>query len=289
MHRWWRPLLGTAFLLAAWIVVMFAGLMAVLAAATIAGRPENADGLPSFGPLPDLAQDFLAIAVALPIVLLAARWVERRPAGTVSSVTGRLRWQWLLSCLPIAGVTVGVLLAGSLFLPGDNSETGEQLAGWGPFAVSMAVLLLVVPVQAAAEEYLCRGWLLQTFGAWLRNPWIPIVVQALMFAALHGWGTPWGFADLTVFGIVAGWLTVRTGGLEAAIALHVANNLLSTVIAAAYGELTITETAADLPWQVVALDVPLLAGYGMVIAWLARRRNLTTRSAAPAMLPQRAA
>ncbi len=282
-HRWWRPVLGTLFIAGGGAVAGIGGLLVVTAAAAIAGRPEGVDGLPSFGERADLALGFLIIAVLLPMCLLAARWVQRRPAGTLSSVTGRLRWRWLLTCLPVAGVAIVLWLGAGLSLAaatGVDTGLDDPLAGWGPFAASMAVLVLVVPLQAAAEEYATRGWLLQALGAWFRRPWVPIAAQALVFAALHGWGTPWGFADLLAFGVLAGWLTVRTGGLEAAIALHVLNNLVSGGLAAAYDQLTLDETAADMPWQLAVVDLPVLLGYAAVVLWLARRRNLATRTAA---------
>ncbi|MBG0563994.1 CPBP family intramembrane glutamic endopeptidase [Actinoplanes aureus] len=275
-HRWWRPVVGTLFIAVAGVVVTMSVFLAVALAAAVAGRPE-ADGVPSFGELTDLAVAFLSIAVLLPVVLLAARWIQQRPAGTVSSVAGRLRWRWLMVCLPVAFVAILLFLGGGLGLTaatGGEAGLGADLAGWGPFAGSMLVLALVVPGQAAAEEYLTRGWLVQAFGAWFRSPWLPIAVQALVFAALHGWGTAWGFADLLLFGLVAGWLTVRTGGLEAAIALHVMNNLVSSVLAAAYGELGMDQTAADMPWQMAVADLPVLFGYAAVILWLARRRAI---------------
>jgi len=283
-HRWWRAPLGTAFILAAGVVLVMFVYAAFTTAALLAGRPDGPDGMPALGELGELALSFLTIAALLPVVLAAARWVQRRPAGSLSSVTGRLRWGWLLTCLPVAVVAIVLVLGVSMLLPGPAEES-SAFAGWGPFAAATAVLLLVVPVQAAAEEYLMRGWVLQAFGTMLRGPWIPIAGQAVIFAALHGWGTPWGFADLVVFGVVAGWLTVRTGGLEAAIALHVVNNLLGSVILAGYGDLAQTETAADLPWQLVALDVPVLVAYAMVISWLARRRGLATVSPEPPARP----
>ncbi|MGK5682792.1 CPBP family intramembrane glutamic endopeptidase [Actinoplanes sp. URMC 104] len=282
-HRWWKPLLGTLFLLVSGAALMVFLLGVSTVAALLAGRPENADGLPSFGPRADLALAFLSIAVLLPVTLLAARWIQRRPAGTLSSVTGRLRWRWLFTLLPVALVAVVVLMAGGLALSAatgvSDSGLGEELAGWGSFALSMLVLVLVVPPQAAAEEYVTRGWLLQATGAWFRRPEVPIAVQALVFAAAHGWGTPWGFADLFVFGAVAGWLTVRTGGLEAAIALHVANNLVSAALAAAFGQLTVDETAADMPWQFFAVDLMVLAAYAFVVVRLADRRRRTDAGA----------
>ena len=278
-HRWWRPVAGTVFIAVAGAGLALAGYLVVTLAAAVAGRPENGDGVPSFGDLADLAWAFLSIAALLPVTLLAARLIQRRPAGTLSSVAGRLRWRWLLTCLPVALIAVVLVLAGGLALTGGTGDEGRP-AGWGRFAVAMLVLLLVVPVQAAAEEYVTRGWLLQAVGVWCRGPWLPIAGQAVVFAALHGWGTPWGFADLLVFGVVAGWLTVRTGGLEAAIALHVTNNLVSAALAAAYGELAVDETAADMPWQLAVVDVPVLVAYAGVVLWLHRRR---TRSAGDAL------
>ncbi|WP_250009244.1 CPBP family intramembrane glutamic endopeptidase [Actinoplanes sp. M2I2] len=283
-HRWWRTVLATLFIFVAGVVVIVFSYLVVTLAAELAGRPDNGDGLPSFGERADLGIAFLGIAAFLPLTLLAARWIQRRPAGTLSSVTGRLRWRFLLTLLPVALIGVVVLLAGGTALTGLTgvADTGldDDLAGWGPFALSMLLLLIVVPPQAAAEEYLTRGWLLQAAGAGFRRPWVPIAFQALVFAAAHGWGTPWGFADLFLFGCVTGWLTVRTGGLEAAIALHLMNNLVAAGLAAAFGMLTITETAADMPWTMFAVDVVVLSAYAAVVVALAKRRGLATRGPA---------
>ena len=286
-HRGWRTVLGTLLIVVVALCLVVGFVVVTALVGWLSGRPE-VDGMPSFGPLADLVLSFASIALLLPVVMLTARWVQQRPAGTLSSVTGRLRRQWLGVCLPVAFVAILLFLGGGLTLAAlTGAETGldDPLAGWRPFVVSTLVLLLVVPFQAAAEEYLTRGWLLQGTGVWFMAPWVPIGVQALVFAALHGWGTPWGFADLMVFGAVAGWLTVRTGGLEAAIALHVMNNLVSTVMAAAYNDFGVDETAADMPWQFAVVDLPVLVGFAAVILWLARRRGVATVGpAAPALV-----
>jgi membrane protease YdiL (CAAX protease family) len=287
-HRWWRPVLGTVFIVGAGGFLAIAGFVIVTIAAEIAGRPEGADGVSSFGARTDLTLTFLTIAVLLPVTLLAARWIQRRPAGSLSSVAGRLRRRWLTTCLPVAFVAVVVFLTagwGLAAATGVDAGLDDDLAGWRPLAVTTVILLLVVPLQSAAEEYFCRGWLLQGVGAWFRGPWVPIAVQASVFAALHGWGTPWGFADLLVFGVIAGWLTVRTGGLEAAIALHVMNNLIAMVIAAAYDDLALDETATDMPWQLAVVDLPVLLGYAAVVLWLARRRGIANRTPAAPVEP----
>jgi membrane protease YdiL (CAAX protease family) len=277
-HAWWRPVLGLLLIAASWITAAVLLYAFMAAAAALAGRPAGPGGESGLGELADLAAGFAVIALLLPLTLAAARWVQRRPAGSLSSVLGRLRWRWLLLCLLPAGGALTVTLGVSAVLPAGAA--GGAWAGWGPLLAGTAVLLLVVPVQAAAEEYAFRGYLLQAAGSFLRRPWAPILLQAVLFAALHGWGTPWGFADLVVFGALAGYLTVRTGGVEAAVALHVVNNVAATVLAVALGQLTLDESAADMPWQMAAVDVPVLVAYTLVVLRLAGRRRIAALSPA---------
>jgi len=219
--------------------------------------------------------------------------VQARPAGTVSSVLGRLRWRWLGVCLLVSVPTLILMQAGAELLFRASGDAGAaddgQWVGAGDFVTAMLLLIVVVPLDAAAQEYVFRGWLLQAVGAFVRTPWPPIAVQAVLFAAVHGWGTPWGFADLILFGAVLGWLAVRTGGLEAGIALHVVVNLAALGFSAAYGELASDETMADAQWQFLAVDVVLMLAYAATVAGLARRRRLVTlapAAATPEPVPQ---
>ncbi|WP_445526794.1 CPBP family glutamic-type intramembrane protease [Streptomyces cyslabdanicus] len=276
-YRWWRPLLGTLLLLFGWLLsgIFLYVLTDILG--RVAGYRELPDGDLDFGPVLGTALDLTAIALTLPLVLLAVRWVGRRPAGTVASVTGRPRWRWLAWCLLAAVPPLLLLPVVAIFLPddqGDGAGGADVWVGWQTFLVSLAMLVLLVPLQSAAEEYLFRGWLLQAAGAHLRSPWLAVLPQAVLFAAAHGWGTPWGFADLLVFGLVAGWLTVRTGGLEASVALHALNNLLAFGLSAAVVDgLASDETAADAPWHLAVADMFSVLLFAALVLWLARRRR----------------
>ncbi|MEU7610862.1 CPBP family intramembrane glutamic endopeptidase [Micromonospora sp. NPDC049204] len=279
-HRWWQPVVGTLALVAAALVIvcLLFGVAAVVAELT--DRPYGADGLPTFGPIPDTALLIASLALLLPLLLGAAWLVQRRPAGTLSSVLGRLRWGWLGRCLLIATPLIIVMLVGAgllLDLTGESAiPAPDTWVGWPEFAAGLLMILLLVPFQAAAEEYAFRGWLLQAVGAYLRTPWPGIALQAVLFAAAHGWGSGWGFLDLAFMGVLFGWLTVRTGGLEAAIALHVVNNLFAFTLAAAFGGLSADETMADAPWQVIVVDVLALSAYALVVDRLAARRGVAT-------------
>ncbi|MDX3690165.1 CPBP family intramembrane metalloprotease [Streptomyces europaeiscabiei] len=285
-HRWWRPLLGTGVVLVGAVLVTMAVLVGSEIAGAVLDRPRDGDGNLLWGGIGDTALALLSLALTIPVVALAARWVQCRPLGTVSSVAGALRWRWLGLCLavalPVAAATLGI----SMLLPEPGGSSPEPTwAGLSPFLLGLAAVCLLVPFQAAAEEYVFRGWLSQAVGAWCRSPWIVVTPQALLFAAAHGWGTPWGFADLVVFGLITGLLTIRTGGLEAAIALHVLNNLLPMgMLSAIAGGLETDETAADMNWMMLAVDVLLVSLYAAAVLWLSHRRGLRASTA-----PQRSA
>ncbi|GAA3368187.1 hypothetical protein GCM10020367_05520 [Streptomyces sannanensis] len=275
-HRWWRPLLGTLMLVCGSVLVTVFFYILADELGRAAGYPELPDGDVDFGPVLGTALDLAFIALDLPLVLLAVRWVGGRPAGTVSSVAGRPRWRWLAWCLLAAVPAMVLLPVVAIFLPEEQGGAGAAgvWVGWQTFLLSLAMLVALVPLQAAAEEYVFRGWLLQAAGSFVRSPLVAVLPQAVLFAAAHGWGTAWGFTDLVFFGLAAGWLTIRTGGLEASIALHVMNNLLAFGLSAAFADgLASDETAADAPWQLALADMSAVLLYAAIVLWLARRRS----------------
>jgi membrane protease YdiL (CAAX protease family) len=84
--------------------------------------------------------------------------------------------------------------------------------------------------------------------------------------------------DVFLFALTVGWLAVRTGGLEAGIALHVLNNLLAFLLPAAIGQLSGWDDQGGAPWTLLLSDIPSLAFYAMAVVWLSRRREIARLS-----------
>lgn len=240
----------------------------------------------------------IGLALAIPIAL-AATWAQAGRAGLVSSVIGRVRWRLVLGGIGIALLLLVPLTLGSEILMTQLGLSGADAAGAGAGAEAAAgaaeddslwpltpatswlaltvVILLTTPLQAAGEEYFFRGWLSQWIGSWLRWRWLALVVPALvsglLFALAHGAQSPWLFADRLVFGLVASLLVWRTGGLELAVALHAANNLLAFGFAIAYDGLE----ESLLVTEVTALEGGVSIGGTLVTAavllWWARGRR----------------
>ncbi len=278
--RGWRPLL--VLLLAAgcyvvsWLALVV--LAVVLDAVTGAGIGERVVSLDLADPVAFVAA-FTTIAWMLPSLLLARRLVGLRPVGLLSSVTGRLRWRWLGRALLISATVY--LVGFALQLVVVDPLTGVPLppAGLVPAAwVFLLGAVLLVPLQAAAEEYVFRGGLMQAVGGWLRHPVFAVVLPVPLFVVGHGYDLL-GQTGIAVFALLTGWITWRTGGLEAAIALHVVNNSLLTVIQA-LGWADPNATAVTAPALVVSVLVQVVASWFLVRS--ADRLGVERRSAVTA-------
>lgn len=301
-HKWWRPLLGT-LMLAAIAFVLTAGLFVVwtIVHGAITGDVPESQGDNLFpNDLENLASTLVMLGILTPVVAFTAWLIQRRPPWSVASVLNRIRWKWLLlACLPGLGYLALSYLLGTLvelvFPTADPVQTDDGAwVGFAAFIGPALLILLLVPFQSAAEEFVFRGWLVQTIGAYaprsdarnavtrvlwrvLRTPWPALVVSSALFVSAHGY-TGWAMADIFLFAMTVGWLTVRTGGIEAAIALHALNNLLAFMLPAATGQLDGWADQGGAPWTLLLTDIPCLAFFAVSVVWLAKRRRVATVS-----------
>lgn len=288
-YTWWKPLItaligGAIFLL-----------LSIMAAVVfLVGSFLSPDAFGGFNDLLasgeiDLTDPITfafavgSIALLLPAIILATLIMGPRPLGLLSSVAGRLRWGWLARCIPIALLVYGVVF-GLSFLVVD------PLSGAGPITpvittttwVLIALALVITPLQATAEEYVFRGYLMQTIGGWLKHPAWAILLPVPLFAIGHNYDA-WGMLDVSIFGVTAAWLTWRTGGLEAAIVAHVINNTALFVL----GALGLTDLNADSGSPIgLLVTVVIMVAYSALVVRAANRSGLvTTRTVLPPVLP----
>jgi membrane protease YdiL (CAAX protease family) len=230
-YRWWKPLL--VGLLGSVLYLVLLLVLALGAALYSLAVPELAERIGAFFDAAislDMTDPYtfafllLSLIPLLPALLLATRIVGVQRVGLLSSVAGRLRWHWLLRCAMFAIVIYAAGTSASLAAAALAGETVAADVSRPELPVMLLLTLLLVPFQSAAEEYVFRGYLMQTIGGWLRHPAFAILLPIPLFVLGHDYELL-GMVDIAVFAAAAGWLTWRTGGLEAAIALHVVNNV----------------------------------------------------------------
>lgn len=287
---WWRPLMGLLLAgatLVSGAVVVALGALAVAAFTGSVAGPFADESLSADTPLGLLATN-LVIAVMVPASVVAVVVVHRQGVGLLASVAGRVRWRMLGQFLALAFVVVAAFFAVSFLLP--SSSTGDvEVPSAGTLLALLAVIALSTPLQAAAEEVGFRGYLSQAVAVWFSRPLagtvVAATVSAVLFAIGHGGQDVWLFGDRLAFGLVASWLAWRTGGLEAPVALHVANNMVSLTFTAATGSLEDSLSASSLEWQFAVSDVVMMLTFAVLVHVLAGRRPVDVRRPAPAPAP----
>lgn len=281
-YRWWKPLLGLGVFSASYVALVLV-LFVVPSSLALGLGATDADLDDQGSPLVFLLGN-ISLAALIPCAMLAIWAVHGIRPGFLSSIRGRIRWTWLLAC---SGASLVVVLAGfavSFLIPVDSDES-IVVPGPPSFATYIAlaaVILFTTPLQAAGEEYAFRGYIAQAIGAWVRFPIVPILLTSLLFAFAHGSQNLPLFLDRFLFGLLAGYLVLRTGGLEASIALHAISNVAILLVGAAYADFGDQLTSTDAPWSLVVFDVVQLAAFAIVVELLLRT-GIGRRAIAPAL------
>jgi len=290
-YAWWRPVVGVVTAVLAFFVTATLILGAVAIGWSAFEGGDFADNLMdnldvTQGRPATLLGVNLGIAAMIPVTWAILRVVHRMRPRWLASVVPRLRWRFLAVCLGLAVVALLAQVLVGLLLPGSDDEVSGTLNDFTVGTATTAlVVLLTTPLQAAGEEYLFRGYLLQAFGSFFRNKWVAVVITATLFALAHGAQNFPLFFDRFAFGLIAGWLVTRTGGLEAGIALHILNNFLAFGFALAFGDLGSTLNVSSVSWWNIVLTVTQSGVYTCLVLLVAHRMGLQTRTRPPSVEP----
>lgn len=275
----WRVIAGVlsaVLLLIAWLFAI--ALVLSLTEDTTVSRALTAvtQGDPG---TPEGALKYLLIVGGLGLsTLLAARlWHGRRALSLTGPAARTLRHFVIAMALTFGVAAVLMVIPGP---PDALIERNMDLAvwlGWLPFA------LFAIAAQTGAEEVFFRGYLQSQIAARFRRPLIWLVIPAFAFGLAHfspalPTQTAWayvGFASL--FGLLAGDLTARTGSIGAGWGFHFANNTIAVTIIAVDGTITglgLFRSTAGIE-RLSELSPWILADLGaLVLVWLLLRRVL---------------
>ena len=221
-YRWFKPLLAgllfAVLYLGSNVAIVLLGALnqgGLESVMKLAGSYDTMDVSSGPGILLNLG----SLAVAIPLLALTALIVRDRPFSSYSSARGG--WDWsvfgrmMLLALLVCGVPnlVWILL--------DHGPLNNQ------FTIATFLLLTVMgPLQCIAEEYMFRGLLMQTFGGWFRIPVIAVVLQALIFMAMHPYNLT-GKLTILATGCMMGLMAWISRGIEASSAIHIINNMVA--------------------------------------------------------------
>jgi uncharacterized protein len=273
---WWRLVVSIVGAAVGLVVGTIVAVLVVFAGARLLGFEDFSFDLDNGIDAGEMFATNAGLALLIPIAGLLYYVVHQRGPRWLSSTTPGLRVGWLLRCVWMAAIVWALFLVlGTVSAYVDRDSPVDSAVAW-----FLVVVILTTPLQAAGEEYLFRGLLLQSLGATRLPTWVCCVGSAALFATAHLQFAPPLFADRFVLGLVLAWVAIRTGGLEAGIAIHAVKNLSALIPAALVEQVEDTLDPTGVTWLPLALDVVLLS---IFLPWLfaAYRRRLQQGSGPP--------
>jgi uncharacterized protein len=176
---------------------------------------------------------FPFIAGLIAFILLIKPLNNRTFKMTING-TGKIRWERFF----ISAFVWLILSAIYLFVYLKYDPTNFTLNNRTGSLILLAVISIVfIPFQAAFEEVLFRGYLMQGFAAMARNRWIPLIMTSLFFGLLHAFNPEvkeFGFFTMIpqyiTFGLIFGIITLLDDGIEASMGAHATNNIFLCIM-----------------------------------------------------------
>ena len=210
------------------------------------------------GPIAGILTQYGLIVVAGMAVLRSVVRSHRRPWRSLIAPDLRIDWRRLA----IGGGVELAILAGQLALV-------HAVTGWPwRFAIPamlpvFALALILIPLQAASEEVLFRGYLTQALGRVIRSRVLIALIVGVVFGVLHlnAYG-PLTVPYFLVFSLIFSLVSLRDERLELVIGGHSAANLFAFTAANSnlLGAGIVGLDAAAMPFNWAAIAVLIVHG-----------------------------
>jgi hypothetical protein len=166
--------------------------------------------------------------------MLLVKPLNRRTFKSVINGTAKIRWNRFF----VSGLVWFLLSAIYFFIYLKFDPSNFTLNARTSSILILALISIVfIPFQAALEEVLFRGYLMQGFAVLLKNRWFPLIMTSVLFGLLHAFNPEvkeFGFFTMIpqyiTFGLVFGLATIFDDGIEAAMGAHAANNIFLCIM-----------------------------------------------------------
>lgn len=283
-NEWWMYFFGVCACMLGYFVFQLFMLFPLISAAI-----ENGIKLEEIQMKPDLLFDaektginknvLLILLFGMFVFAFLGLWlvIKKVHAKTLVSVITayeKVRWKrvffsfGLWSLLIIIATVAGYLL---------NPEEFTVQFNPAAFFTLLIIAVILLPIQTSTEELLFRGYMVQGLSLIFKNGIVPLIITSALFGLVHmknpeaekyGWIAM--FPYYSAFGFFLGALTLLDEGLELALGIHCANNLVSSLLITSPNGVLKTDAvflvAAEHPGSEFALWL-VMAALTFIIFW----------------------
>jgi len=227
-NGFWRYFLTVMVIV---VVVIIIGVIVGLIYLLVTGNID----INQMSPISSLLVNMSIFPAILLVLFLSVRFLHQRRFKSLITPQPKIAWRRML----LSGglwLIISALsdIVTALWVTPGNYSWSFNSKSFIPFAI---LALILIPIQTSTEELVFRGYLMQAFSLLTKHPWIPLVLSSVIFASLHlsnpevaAYGFAWMIPFYLGMGLILGWITLYTGGLEASLGVHIANNLYAGLL-----------------------------------------------------------
>lgn len=172
-------------------------------------------------------------AVGLFFLGLGIKYVHKRTVTSLVTSRRNIDWKrFWFSFLSWGTIVVLLSLTGVLLAPENYTFNFNPK----PFFILVAISMVFIPLQTSLEELLFRGYFMQGIGVLAKNRWMPLLITSVVFGLLHGANPEvQKLGSITMIfyigtGFFFGITTLMDEGVELALGLHAANNMIAAFL-----------------------------------------------------------
>jgi uncharacterized protein len=192
--------------------------------------------------LAHLVRAVLTCALAVPVVALARRHLDRRPWSGLGLQPLRTGWRPLL--LGMAAWLVPAALGVAVCVAAGWTQVTLRTSVWEAAATAAMLVVLVFLYEALPEELVFRGYLYRNLADTLPR-WAAALGQAGLFTLFGvAIGAAGSIDRVVLFGLFAavlGYLRALTGSVWTGIGFHLAFQVVAQLTGPNHGQFTITD------------------------------------------------
>jgi membrane protease YdiL (CAAX protease family) len=167
-------------------------------------------------------------------LFLGLKLIHRKTLVSVCTGYEKFRRSRFFFGFGVWAIMLIVLTVISYFISPEDYTITFDATG---IVISLLIMALLMPVQTGFEELVFRGYIVQGLSQVFKNGIVPVIISASLFAFAHmtnpevvQFGWPIMFCYYCSFALFFGLITLLDEGLELAFGIHLANNLVSSIL-----------------------------------------------------------
>tara|TARA_B100000900_G_scaffold80065_1_gene64464 strand:- start:2964 stop:3677 length:714 start_codon:yes stop_codon:yes gene_type:complete len=170
-------------------------------------------------------------------VFISTKYLHKNSIRELTTSRDKIDWSRVFYSFSIWGlITVPLIMLDTTIISPENYEWNFN---FNSFIILLGIVIIWIPIQTSAEEYLFRGYLMQGVGVISGTRWLPLIFTSLAFGLMHYANPEIDKLGNMVYvfyigsGLFAGIMTLMDEGMELALGWHAANNSFAALLVTA--------------------------------------------------------